>query len=186
MKINVGKFKNISGIITEIELKENSPCLDMKDEDIKLIAPLEFSGRIENLGDRLRVAGEVKTKVELLCNRCMEVMSLEVKTPFSEIFSNYKDVVEEDQEEEISFFEGDEIDIDAHIARAILLELPMKALCKEECKGLCPECGINLNFEKCQCVKETIDPRLLVLKKIMNQSDTEGGVSSGSTEEKNI
>lgn len=62
----------------------------------------------------------------------------------------------------------------------------MKALCEEECKGLCPECGINLNFEKCQCVEDTTDPRLMVLKKLMNQSAIEGGVSSGSTEKKNI
>jgi len=186
MKINVSKIKNISGKTMKMELKEIVSHLSLEDEYIKLLSPLEFSGQIENLGDRLNVVGEVHTTVELLCSRCMEVMSLEVNAPFSEIFSNHKDVVEEEREEEIFFFEGDEIDIGSHVTRAILLELPMKALCKEECKGLCPECGINLNFAECQCVEDTIDPRFSALKKLVNQSSTEGGVSSGSTEEKNI
>ncbi|MEL7567464.1 MAG: DUF177 domain-containing protein [Dehalobacterium sp.] len=186
MEINVSKIKNISGKTMKIELKETASHLSMEGEEMKLLSPLEFSGDIENLGDRLNVAGEVHTRVELLCSRCMEVMSLEVDAPFSEIFSNHRDVVEEEQEEEIFFFEGDEIDIGSHVTRAILLELPMKALCKEECKGLCPECGVNLNFEKCQCVEDNIDPRFSALKKLMNQSSAEGGVSSGSTEEKNI
>lgn len=186
MKINVSKIKNISGKTTKMELKETISHLSIDGENIKLLSPLEFAGQIENLGDRLNVMGEVHTTVEFLCNRCMEAMSLEVNAPFSEFFSNHKAVVEGEQEEEIFLFEGDQIDIDSHITRAILLELPMKALCKEECKGLCPECGINLNFEKCRCIEETIDPRFAALKKLVNQSSTEGGVSSGSTEEKNI
>lgn len=117
MKINVGKFKNISGKTTEIDLTENVSHLGIEGEQIKLIAPLEFTGLIENSGDRLHLVGKVKTRVELLCNRCMEAMPLEVNAPFSEIFSNHKDVVEEDQEEELFFFEGDEIDIDHQVTR---------------------------------------------------------------------
>lgn len=186
MKINVGKIKNIFGQTIHIDVKEHASRLSMEDEGIRLVGPLAFSGQVENMGDRLYVMGKVHATVELSCSRCAETITLEVNAPFSEMFSNHKEVVEMGSEEEISFFEGDLIDIASHIARAILLELPMKALCREECKGLCPECGVNLNLGECQCGEQDMDPRFLALKKLVNPSSTEGGVSSGSTEEKNI
>lgn len=186
MKVNVSKIKNFPGKVMDVKFKEHLPYLSIDRDEMKLLSPLDFSGKIENLGGRLLLTGNINVTVELLCSRCAENISLEVNAPFSEIFTNLKTVAEEEQEEEISFFSGEEIDITSHVARAILLELPMKVLCHENCKGLCSECGVNLNQAKCQCTEEVIDPRFLVLKKLVNLSSTEGGVSSGSAEKKNI
>lgn len=186
MKINVSKIKTISGKTMDVELTETIPELSMDEENIKLLSPLKFSGKIENLGDRLMVSGEISTTVKLLCSRCAEAMAYALNAPFSEFFTNHKKVMDDDQEEEISLFSGDEIDITLHLARAILLELPMKAICQEECQGLCPGCGVNLNQTECQCSGEEIDPRLMALKKLIKPRSTEGGVSSGSTTKKNI
>ncbi|MDD2499121.1 MAG: DUF177 domain-containing protein, partial [Desulfitobacteriaceae bacterium] len=88
-------------------------------------------------------------------------------------------------EEEIYFYEGDKIDILPQVLQTILLELPMKVLCREDCKGLCPVCGTNLNIKECRCERESIDPRLAALKNLLNDR-TEGGVTSGSTNKKNL
>lgn len=185
MKINVGKIKNVFGKNDSLEYEESLPQLIVEGGDIiKLTAPLKFSGQVENLGDRLLVEGAIHTAVELLCSRCMEPTSIPIHAPLKEIFANH--IIADEDEDEIFLYEGDELDITPHISRAIMLELPMKVMCKEDCQGLCPECGINLNLKKCQCVKETIDPRFAVLEKFASQSFTEGGVSSGSTKGENI
>ncbi|MGI6678766.1 MAG: YceD family protein [Dehalobacterium sp.] len=185
MKVNVGKIKSILGKRESLEFKESLSQLMIEDGDtIKLTAPLEFSGLAENLGDRILIEGNIHTVVGLLCSRCMKPTTISIHAPFREIFANHK--IEDDEEDEIFLFEGDEFDITPHVARAIILELPMKVLCKEDCQGFCSECGIDLNLKKCQCHKETIDPRFAVLKNLVSQSSTEGSVNSGSAAGKNI
>jgi uncharacterized protein len=186
MIVNVSKIKNIPGKTMNVELAVSPSYLPMEGEKIKLVSPLKFSGKMENLGDRLFLTGEIEATVELLCSRCAEAISFSVQAPFSELFTNRRSVAKEEQDEEITFFAGEEIDITSHAARAILLELPMKILCRDDCRGLCPECGVNLNQAECHCAEESIDPRFQALKKLVQPSSTEGGVKSGSTKEENI
>ncbi len=187
MKVTVSKVKNISGKIIHVEIEEEIPFLSVEGDALKLAAPLRFSGQVENTGKTLAVSGVIDTKVELPCSRCMKNIAYKATVPFHEIFTNIKDLtVNSNGEEEVFLFEGDEIDISSQVTRAILLELPMKILCREDCKGLCPKCGVNLNFEECRCTSDTVDPRFAVLEKLLNQSSTKGGVISGSTKEKNL
>jgi len=169
-----------------VDLEEFLPVLSIGEDAIKLLAPVKFSGQVENTGAALVFRGHVTTTVELPCSRCMEAVPYQVQAPFLETFSNQPNLISDEKDEEIYPFEGDEIDITSQVSRTILLELPMKILCREECKGLCPECGVNLNFAACRCVSESIDPRFMTLKKFFEESSTEGGVVNGSTEEKNL
>ena len=70
------------------------------------------------------------------------------------------------EELEISYYQGDFIDLTPIICEQIILQIPIKPLCSEECKGLCPHCGINMNVASCSCHLEFVDPRLAVLKNI--------------------
>ena len=67
--------------------------------------------------------------------------------------------------------QGYSLDLDDLIMNDILLELPTKLLCRDDCMGLCPECGKNLNDGTCSCRKETVDPRLAVLKQLLDHHD---------------
>jgi uncharacterized protein len=91
-----------------------------------------------------------------------------MEIPFSE---KYKEASPGDDEEklELAYFLGDEIDIADLVRESLLLAQPLKKLCKEECKGLCPKCGINLNVSTCSCNKEIMDPRLMVLQQFLNK-----------------
>lgn len=167
MKIKVGRVKNIPGKVISVELSVEPDGFFTGEEKINLLEPVVFSGTVENMGPTLVVQGQVTTLVELECHRCTEKVSYPVKTIFSEVYSNQKDVIERDPEGEIDFFAGDEIDIAPQVMQNILLELPMKVLCREDCRGLCAGCGTNLNFKQCRCVEENIDPRLMALKKLL-------------------
>ncbi|MCL6560327.1 MAG: DUF177 domain-containing protein, partial [Firmicutes bacterium] len=68
-------------------------------------------------------------------------------------------------------FHGDVLDVTPEVLKSIILALPMKAVCREECPGLCPGCGRNLNEGRCGCVNEDIDPRLSVLKDFFKKNN---------------
>lgn len=149
----------------------------------------EVNEDIDIDGRRVRVVGEVKlirtdrgiltkgaltAKLEIECSRCLEPFQCPVNINFEEEFFPTIDVLSglplELPEEQPGYFTIDEnhiIDLDEAIRQYALLDIPMKPLCKEECAGLCPTCGKNLNRGCCECLIEDIDPRLAILKKLM-------------------
>jgi uncharacterized protein len=105
------------------------------------------------------------------CSRCLEAARLPISAPFKYILTPAQAEHPEEQElnaEDLDFiyYQDDLIDLDPLVAEQILLQIPMKVLCREDCKGLCPHCGISLNQHSCQCYAERIDSRLAVLKKL--------------------
>lgn len=109
--------------------------------------------------------GEVTYEYTESCARCLKEFTQEVKGVLSgRLVEKNKDFNEDEVEEDVICYEGDTLDLTEHIISAIVLSLPMKSLCNENCKGLCPKCGKDLNKGKCDCVIEEIDPRLAKLK----------------------
>jgi uncharacterized protein len=185
MKANVGRVKNVSGLVENLSLEREPGLVNLGTEALKFLEKVRFTGTVTNRVTTLLVQGEVTALVELECSRCGKKISYPVRIPFEETYSNQPQMLE-GAEDEIHGFEGDEIDIFPQVIQAILLDLPMKVLCREDCRGLCPECGENLNERQCLCAKEVVDPRLLALKNLLDDSSTEGGVSNGSTKKKDI
>jgi uncharacterized protein len=72
-----------------------------------------------------------------------------------------------DKDLAVGFYQDDKIDLSQMIWEQVYLALPMKPLCKEDCRGLCPQCGTNLNLSMCSCDRETVDPRLATLKTLL-------------------
>lgn len=105
------------------------------------------------------------------CSRCLEVARLPVNALFKYVLTPVQ--AEQPEEKELSaedldvvYYQDDLIDLDPLIAEQIMLQIPMKVTCREDCTGLCPRCGINLNTGSCQCHEKRIDSRLAVLKKL--------------------
>ena len=119
---------------------------------------------------RYRVAGRLTGKLELACGRCLEPFTLPVVTDFDlryvprieNVGEGEKEVEEDDLA--TSFYDDDQIDLEHLIMEQFQLALPMKPLCSDVCKGLCPQCGTNLNTATCDCNPAWEDPRLAVLK----------------------
>ena len=119
---------------------------------------------------RYRVAGHVTGEIEMTCGRCLEAFTLPVAGEFDLRYVPRAENAGEDERElgeddlTTAFYDEDRIDIGQLIAEQFHLALPMKPLCSEGCKGLCPHCGTNWNAGTCNCSEKWEDPRLAVLK----------------------
>ena len=121
---------------------------------------------------RYRVAGHVTGELELTCGRCLEPFTLPVAGAFDLRYVPRAENVGEGEREvgeddlTTAFYDDDQIDLSELIAEQFHLALPMKPLCSEGCKGLCPHCGTNLNTGTCSCSEKWEDPRLAALKSL--------------------
>lgn len=132
---------------------------------------VEVSAILKRIRETLYLEGDIQTTVEMACSRCLESAGLPINVTFKYVLTPAQMEQQEEKElctEEIDFiyYQGDLIDLDPLVAEQIILQIPMKVLCQEDCKGLCPHCGINRNTGSCQCHEEQIDSRLAVLKKL--------------------
>jgi uncharacterized protein len=122
--------------------------------------------------DHVRATGSVQSAVRLSCSRCLAEYELPISSDFTIFYTESKGE-ELDEEVELSDVElisatysGEEIDMDPEIAEQVLLEVPYKPLCSESCRGLCPQCGADLNAGDCGCDRGQINPKMAALKKI--------------------
>jgi len=133
--------------------------------DIKQVTPMEVAGAAELLGDEIHVTGALKTTVESMCDRCLDLSKRPVDLDFDLFYRPMKTIAHEEEIEikpselEIGFYEGSGLELDEVLKEQVLLSLPMKKVCREECKGLCPQCGQNLNQAGCTCKIEKSDAR---------------------------
>ncbi len=137
-------------------------------DNIRQVAPVHWSAEAERAGVEIRITGSLKTGVELMCSRCLEPARYEISKSF-DLFFRQRDeqMFDEDEEVELgeqdtktAFFTGTQLAIGDILREQVLLALPMKALCKVDCKGLCPTCGTNLNSGSCNCPKENFSPHM--------------------------
>lgn len=173
MKIKVDKLKNIAGIREPLDFSETKA--ELSDTSLPLAAaPLVFHGCLEHLDRIIKVEGEITCTLAGICDRCGEVTEYPVSASFSEAFTNLTERVSEDEgesETEVHLFTGNTIELLPYIERAVFLTMPMKILCKEDCLGLCPQCGVNRNKNKCSCDNTPIDPRLAVLGDLLREKE---------------
>ena len=115
------------------------------------------------------IKGKLSATVNTNCSRCLEETNIPASSEFAYTLvpqePQNKEEWELNKEElEISFYHGDFIDLTPIICEQIILQIPIKPLCGDECKGLCPQCGTNMNYDKCDCPRGCIDSRMAVLK----------------------
>ncbi len=171
MKINIS---NLSEGTHNYEFEENPSAIELDERFSKqVIVRVE----IEKRRRQLFLTGHVKTAGTFCCDRCLDDFEKNVDVDYRMTYVYEKP---DDGELEGSPEEGDEItvihestneiDIAEDVREYILLSVPMKLLCRDDCAGLCGNCGANLNRETCVCPKSDIDPRWEELKKIINKN----------------
>ena len=157
-----GKFSRVYGI--------NELSLD--DREVRLIDPAKVHGRIKRSGNEVELSGELTASIEAPCGRCLQPVRLPIHTEFAERFVPAVSWRAEEQHElheedlNLAVFDGEAIDLDDMVREEILLALPGHILCSEDCKGLCPICGIDRNVSSCQCENKMIDSRWNKLKEL--------------------
>lgn len=180
MQINVTKIKSTAETKDTVNLCEQLAAADFGYEELELVSPLKFNGEIEHTAPYFRLTGEVNAEIKLMCSRCLAEFTVSLAVPIVEVYTNKQEAipdVDEDSEDfgfdEIGFFEGDEIEIAPALLKALFLELPMRPLCREDCRGICPECGADLNKGDCGCKADNIDFRLEKLKTLFAQMNND-------------
>jgi uncharacterized protein len=138
----------------------------------RVATPVELAFEIHKDKDLFRLVGSVKAELELACSRCLEPLRLPVAAPFDLRYLPAARAAEEPErevrEEDLgtSYYDHDELDLNELMREQFYLVLPMKPLCREDCRGLCPQCGINRNTGTCGCSLAWEDPRLAALKSL--------------------
>lgn len=175
LKLNIGKIKNVPGAKAAHTIIDTPDAAACGYPDIAFAKPIIFEGQIDNMGDGvMTVTGHYNTLLELVCSRCNEIFSFAVSGEYTADYISVKPGESmDDLKEDDLCFHGDIIDITPGLLREIYLELPMKPLCLNDCRGLCPVCGVNLNKNSCSCDRDNIDPRW---EKLKNLLDKEKGV----------
>jgi uncharacterized protein len=142
----------------------------------RIVAPVTLEFEIHKDKERFRLVGTAAAELELPCSRCLEPFRFPVNTSFdlryhpaSEMSQDEEREVEED-DLDTSFYRDDQIDLNELLREQFYLALPMKPLCGDDCKGLCPQCGTNRNTGTCDCDAGRDDPRLAPLKQLKRES----------------
>lgn len=141
----------------------------------RVVTPVDLKLKVAKDKDRFRLIGRVSTVLELPCSRCVEPFTMTVDAPFdlrylpqSENAGDEREVEDDDLSD--AFYRDDAIDLGQLMEEQFYLALPMKPLCTPDCKGLCPNCGTNLNVATCDCQVRWEDPRLAALKALINRN----------------
>jgi DUF177 domain-containing protein len=149
----------------------------VEDEEYKVVAPVHLVLDVHKDGDAYRAIGRVQTRLQLECGRCLESFEIPVDSPFElRYVPHAENAGEEEREVEeddltTAFYQNDTLDLGELMHEQFVLALPMKPLCAEACKGLCPHCGTNLNKSACDCAPTWEDPRLATLKGLLNNKE---------------
>ncbi len=145
--------------------------------EFSVAAPVHLAFEIFKDGSQFHLVGRVESALRLTCGRCLEEMTLPVDLPFDLLYLPHREnagegeAEVEDDDLTTAFYRDDEIDLGQLVVEQFLLALPMKPLCRESCRGLCPECGTNLNTATCSCEHAWTDPRLDGLKSLLDKDD---------------
>jgi uncharacterized protein len=134
----------------------------------------EHHGKNKVIKD-IRLRGRLTTGLEMQCARCVEPVAQNISRDFELLYrplgtdAGRDELSVTDAEAEIGYYQGDGILLEDVLREQVLLALPLKVTCREDCKGLCPHCGKNLNEGQCTCAVAVEDPRWAALKEVRSK-----------------
>ena len=161
----------------DFDVEEKKGCFDIDHPDCRLARDVRVQGKLDIIDEIVYLSGRVKTELSVVCSRCLESVRFPVDSKITARFFSRAGASLRDAESEMNaedadreYYDEHQVDLTASIHDQILLAVPLVCLCKEDCGGLCSECGKNLNTGPCGCRKEPLtDPRLGILKTLKNK-----------------
>lgn len=166
IKINVAEIKKqLSGSLSchyDLEGRD----LDLTEDDVKLAGPVSADFTVTNGGDMILLEGSLGFRVKTQCARCLKDIVLDLTADLDE---RYYPEGAEGLDEDALTYKFDVVDVTDALRESLLLSVSARALCKPDCKGICPVCGANRNVTPCQCETRSIDPRLQALEALLKK-----------------
>lgn len=155
MKIETARVP-VEGL--EIEIEEPSSIMEMRNDRYCFNTSIQLNLKASLIGTTLYVTGAICTTVDMRCDRCLELFERQV--------GNKKYIFEKQVK-----YPGEIIDLTPSIREDTILNLPVRLLCREDCRGLCPQCGGNLNKKQCGCKTVPISRAFSALDKLKTNKD---------------
>jgi uncharacterized protein len=165
-------ISHLRGDVERIDRRFEPAAFAVDGADFRVVAPVHLVVDVRRDGHSVRLSGHVETTLECDCSRCLEPFPIPLRAAVDSLFlpatENTGEGEREVQEDDlgVSFYRDDQIDLADVLREQFILAVPMKPLCRETCKGLCPVCGANLNERDCGGHEGWVDPRLEGLKKL--------------------
>ena len=143
-------------------------------EEASLVGPVAIRLSVRKVDREVVLSGGIKATLALQCGRCLKEFQKELDIPVEVVYDAVDDVTDDrhelkSDEMDMGFYRGDELDVGELVREQLLLNIQMKPLCNEDCKGICPHCGTDLNTGSCNCSVRRTDPRLEVLKNFFSK-----------------
>jgi DUF177 domain-containing protein len=149
--------------------------LVLEDDRLRLLIAPTVSGNLHQKGRRVHASGRLAARLQVECDRCLKPVELPVDSRFKLEYVTPEDYQAQQAVElteadlDLSVFNGEVIDVDELVTEELLLAVPDHVLCKENCKGICPVCGVDRNAVGCECQTGEVDPRWAGLKELVNR-----------------
>jgi len=142
-----------------------------EESDILSLPHTVVSCHVSLMGETVFIEGKIDSVVETPCCRCLETVRLPVTFDFRYTLMPVKESIRDNvelhtEDLDFGFYQGEVVDLSPLIYEQIMLQIPIKVLCSETCKGLCPQCGANLNAGTCDCPRDSGDERFAVLRNL--------------------
>lgn len=168
MKINI---RNLSNGVHDFKFEVNKDDFDFKSYG-SVFEKVIINSVVDKSDYNVIVRSHFEARGEFACDNCLTPVKQIIKDEFIILYTTQSEQLSEDDESiELLKRETREIDLSKGLSENFHLALPMRITCADDCKGLCPVCGINLNEKKCNCTKNRIDPRWEGLKKLMGEQN---------------
>ena len=167
MKVQISDIVSGKDRNKKIEYKFEMPQFEFEGDMIKPVSSCSVVGRISADSDILILTAEIKVDLEMICSRCLDTFIYPIDIDIEERFTTNS----ESEDEEAVVVLDDVLDITEVVGTSIISTLPIKRVCKDDCKGLCQECGCNLNFNTCSCNKEDVDIRFEALRGLFDNKE---------------
>ncbi len=126
--------------------------------------PVSVCGELRNRAGALELIAEADLTVDTVCSRCLKPIRVPKRQTVHRALA---DELQDEDNDEILLITGDTVDVDEIVTEAIVLNMDFIFLCKDDCRGICPRCGVDLNMAKCSCESDVQDERLAVLRDIL-------------------
>ena len=169
MLLSVQKALQMQGERLAFEVEMPVEPFEFCGDTIRFEKPVHVEGRMVGIEDRIELEGTIKADICSTCVRCLGDAAFQLEVPFTE-----KYLREEDPEEPDAFlYEASAVDLDQMVMGNLVMNLPMQILCKEDCKGLCPSCGKNLNEGPCDCDLTPVNPAFAALQALKLDGEDE-------------
>ena len=167
MKLDLRQIARVPGASLPFEFELDLSDFEWNGEK-PLVEPIHVEGVVRNMAGAMLLNARLSSELSVVCDRCTKSFSKLQNVEYETLLAT--ELEDEENDEIVLLGKDEQLDLDELMSDVFILNMDTKNLCSEDCKGICPGCGVDLNKGQCRCKKE-IDPRLAKLAQLLEQND---------------